>query len=142
MPIDFVSDDIWFASRPLDVPFAEVVRAFARVPHRDIAGAFGRVPGLDIRTVHVVPGALGRVAVLARLDDHHRRRRRAVELRIEPWTHEESRVRIAPARRSLRRRLPGRRFYESGDAVLRLLARSIVPELVATGAPHAAPRAA
>lgn len=107
---------MWFTSVPVGAAALDGVRALRSVPHAAAVLATARGAGLDVKIVEIDSAASGSLVLRGRLDVG--RRRWPVEVRLEPWSHDESRLRLGPARRGVHRHLPGPRFYDAAHGAL------------------------
>ena len=109
-------DDAWFTNISVDAATLDVARLLGSVPDAvDALGAAGGA-GFDVEVVEVDTAGAGHLVVWGRLRVGRRRRR--VEVRLDPWSHTESRLRLAPARRGIHRTLPGPQFYADAQQAL------------------------
>jgi len=122
-------DDAWFTSRRLDMavgPVAAALTGAAGLPVLERLSA----DGLRVWLFVLEPGPPGAICLLGRLRVGRRWKR--VEVRVDAWSCREARVRLAPARRGIRRTVPGYAFY--GAAAEMLVRLEAIIELLLTAA--------
>lgn len=118
-------DDLWFASLPVTGSVVELAEALTCGTGLEILSLLAP-RGLRTATVAIDADGYGQLAVRATgwLGCRRRvrgRRETAIELRVDAWSRTESRLRLAPARRGMRRALPDASFYAAAHEALVML---------------------